>query len=86
MITIKRPFRRPNSAWAFVSLIVIAIAIVPFTGGQPSTGPTLIYAILVSAFLVAQLVGFILSQTYYSEHIEEIKYDLLREEEREWQR
>lgn len=86
MTTTKRRFRRPSSTWAFVSLIAVAIAIVPFTGDRPTTGPTIIYAILVTAFLFAQLAGFILSQTYYSERIEEIKFDLLREEEREWRR
>jgi len=84
MITIKPPFRLRSSAWVFVLLILLAIAIVPLTGDKPATGAALVYAVLVSAFLVAQLAGFILSQTYYSERIEEIKFDLLREEEREW--
>ena len=42
------------------------------------------YAIAVSLFLGAQLVGFVLSQTDVSDEIEKAKFEMLEKEEREW--
>lgn len=45
-----------------------------------------IYAIFASLFLLAQLAGFVWSQTQYSESLEEVKFQLLENEEAEWRR
>lgn len=42
------------------------------------------YAIVVSIFLAAQVVGFVMSQTEYSESVEQPKFKMLVEEELEW--
>ncbi len=44
------------------------------------------YAVGVSVFMGAQLWGFVMSQTTYSEVVEEPKYKLLELEEAEWKK
>lgn len=85
----KKPYPRLNNArrvWA--TAIVLGTFLVAFlinsAWGQPETVACLIYAVLASAFLVAQLMGFVLSQTQYSESLEEAKFTMLENEEAEW--
>lgn len=89
MTTSKKPSPRLNNArrvWA--AAIVLGTLLVAYlvnsAWGQPETVACLIYAVLASAFLVAQLMGFVLSQTQYSEAMEEAKFRMLENEEAEW--
>lgn len=89
MTTIKKPSPRLSSVRRFwIGAIVVGVLLVAYllnsAWGQPDTVACLIYAILASAFLVAQLVGFVLSQTQYSEAMEEAKFRMLENEEAEW--
>ena len=89
MNTIKKPYPRLNNARRFwAAAIVGGTFLVAFlihsAWGQPETVACVIYAVLASAFLVAQLFGFVLSQTEYSESLEEAKFTMLKNEEEEW--
>lgn len=44
----------------------------------------IIYAVVTSIFLGAQLVGFLMGHVSYSEQIESAKFQMLLEEEQEW--
>jgi hypothetical protein len=44
------------------------------------------YAVVVSLFMAAQLWGFVVSQTTYSEVVEEPKFRLIEIEESEWKK
>lgn len=89
MTTNKKPYPRLSSARRFwVGAIIVGTflvaALINSAWGQPETVACVVYAVLASAFLIAQLVGFVLSQTDYSEAMEEAKFRMLENEEAEW--
>lgn len=43
------------------------------------------YCLAVGIFFLAQIAGFVLAQTYYSERMEAPKFTMLENEEAEWQ-
>ena len=45
-----------------------------------------IYAVVVTVFMGAQLWGFVVSQAYYSESVEAPKFGIIEAEEAEWRR
>ncbi len=89
MTTSKTPCPRLNKArkvWliAIVGGTLLVAYLFNLVWGHPETVACLVYAILASAFLVAQLVGFVLSQTQYSDGLEDAKFRMLENEEAEW--
>ena len=87
MITSKKRCHRVNSVWwtiaAVVTLAMLAAAI-RSTWTEPTAMACLIYALAAAVFLLAQLVGFVVSQTYYSDSLEDVKFDVIENEEAEW--
>lgn len=87
-------FRRPSK---FPRILLIGIvgsglclAVLSFalrTGlGNAVVWSCVFYALVATFFLVAQVVGFFLTQTTFDENIESAKYRMLNEEAKEWSR
>lgn len=54
--------------------------------GNPVMAVCIVYSVAVTFFFMAQLWGFVLSQTQYSESVEEAKFRVLHVEEKECQK
>lgn len=72
-------------AVGFILLIVMAV-LTQKDWGDLAQGLCVIYAIATTVFFFAQLWGFVISQTQYSDEVEEPKFQMLENEEKEWNR
>lgn len=65
-------------------LLVVMSVLTQNDWGNIAQGLCIFYAIATTLFFLAQLWGFVVSQTNYSEDIEEPKFKMLVNEEAEW--
>lgn len=66
--------------------LLILLAMIQKDWGRAVTLSCIAYTAAVSFFFLAQLFGFVLSQTEYSESVEYPKFEMLAKEENEWRR
>jgi hypothetical protein len=60
-------------------LIVLSVLLTRETGPLAALS-TAIYGVLVTLFLAAQIYGFVIAQTKYSENVESVKFSMLENE------
>lgn len=95
MIMLNKHFRRPSRVqWAVTSLFVALaalgyLALFKMSGGVTVSSSRLswlcvVYAGVISLFLLAQMVAFVASHAHYSESVEEPKFQLIERELQEW--
>lgn len=65
-------------------LILAMILLVQKDWGHIAEALCVFYAICTGVFFLAQLAGFVISQTNYSDEVEAPKFTLLENEEKEW--
>lgn len=89
----KRSFPRGSSlfARALVVCILVTAGLIALMLGQSSWGDAVrilcgFYTVATGLFFLAQIYGFIISQTQYSEAVEAPKFAMLEREEEEWRR
>lgn len=68
----------------FIGFIAMALSIRK-EWGNPVVIACILYSLVVTVFFLAQLFGFVFSQTHYNEGLEEAKFSILEKEEKEWQ-
>lgn len=64
--------------------IFILMCSVQKSWGNISESLCVFYAVATFLFFAAQLVGFVVAQSDYSENIESPKFSMLENEEKEW--
>ncbi len=88
MTSNSKPYPQRNRKWRWTALALgivgsmsLALAMISFFGKQNYEAIALVfYALLATAFLAAQVFGFVFSQSHYSEEWEEAKYLMLENE------
>lgn len=73
-------------AFIFGGCLIILVLLVQKSWGDAVQWMCGIYSAATGLFFVAQLVGFVVSQTHYSESVEAPKFAMLENEEAEWRR
>ena len=77
-------FGRTVLASGLALCLLVLLAMVQKNWGRAVTLSCIVYTVAVGLFFIAQLFGFILSQTDYSEAVEAPKFDMLEKEARQW--
>ena len=83
------PVRRNRTlflGFAMGTLTIILAFLVGSNWGPGAAWASVAYAILVTLFLLAQIVGFVMTQVTYSESVEVTKFQVLEVEGIEWRK
>lgn len=91
MTSTNKPCHRTSSFYRYFNTVCmlftpILLGAIVFTVSKVNSASAacLFYACLSGFFLLAQIIAFVVSQTYYNDQIEEIKFRVLKNEEKEW--
>jgi uncharacterized membrane protein (UPF0136 family) len=66
--------------FALGSLMIVLAYVVGSDWNAGARVATVVYAVLVTVFLLAQIIGFVASQVSYSQAVEEAKFEVLEVE------
>lgn len=70
--------------FGFGLFLVVLILMMQKSWGNAVQWMCGLYSVATGLFFIAQIVGFIISHTHYSERIEAPKFAMLENEEAEW--